>query len=87
VQEPAAPSAGQNALATPTYDGVLSLRRACVDVGSAARANEMRCNNDAGDTHHSRIDMTLEAGTFYVVVDGHGQGEEGPFTLEYKTVP
>lgn len=31
--------------------------------------------------------MTLEAGTFYVVVDGHGQGEEGPFTLEYKTVP
>jgi len=77
----------QIALATPTYDGVLSLRRACVDVGSAARGNEMRCNNDAGDTHHSRIDMTLEAGTFYVVVDGHGQGEEGPFTLEYKTVP
>jgi hypothetical protein len=72
-------------LATPTWDGVLSLRRACVDGSASVRANELRCNNDAADQHHSRIDMTLEAGTYFVVVDGHAQGEEGAFTLEYKS--
>jgi hypothetical protein len=74
-------------LATPGWDGVLALRRACVDAGATPIANEIRCNNDAGDQHHSRIDITVEAGTYFVIVDGHAQGEEGAFTLEYKSSP
>jgi len=74
------------ALATPSWDGVLVLRRSCLD-GSASRAGaEIECNNDADDIHHARIDTVLEAGTYYVVVDGHASNNDGPFTLEYRAL-
>ncbi len=79
-------------LTTPTWDGVLALRRSCVDPATApaavAQAAEVRCNNDDnGDTHRAKIDMSLEPGTYYVLVDGHATGNYGPFTLEYRVVP
>ncbi len=74
-------------LATPTWDGVVALRRSCVDVAASPRSSELRCNNDVGDAHHSKIDMTIDAGVYFVVVDGHSAGDEGPFTLEYKVLP
>jgi hypothetical protein len=70
-------------LSTPSWDGVLVVRRACVEGGGAG---EVRCNNDFEDTHHSKIDMTLDAGTYYVVVDGHATGNAGAFSLEYRIV-
>jgi hypothetical protein len=75
-------------LVTPAWDGVLVLRRVCADapataVGGASAA-EIRCNNDYEDIHHARLDLTLDAGVYYVVVDGHAKGNEGAFTLEYK---
>jgi hypothetical protein len=70
-------------LSTPAWDGVLVVRRACVEGGGAG---EVRCNNDFEDTHHSKIDMTLDAGTYYVVVDGHATGNAGAFSLEYRIV-
>ncbi len=74
-------------LATPTWDGVVALRRSCVDLAASPRSSELRCNNDSGDSHHSKIDMTLDPGTYFVVVDGHSAGDEGAFTLEYKLGP
>ncbi|MGO8992614.1 MAG: hypothetical protein ACLQVI_04755 [Polyangiaceae bacterium] len=74
-------------LSTPTWDGVLVLRRSCVDPVAAAgvQANEVRCNNDDnGDTHRARIDMVVDPGTYYVLVDGHATGNAGPFTLDYR---
>ncbi len=76
-------------LTTPTWDGVLALRRLCVDPTPApaggVQAAEVRCNNDDnGDTHRAKIDMPLEAGTYYVLVDGHATGNYGAFTLDYR---
>jgi hypothetical protein len=73
-------------LVTPTWDGVLTLRRSCVDTSASASAVEVRCNNDAEDVHHARIEAPLDPGTYWVLVDGHASGNEGAFTLEYKTV-
>ncbi len=77
-------------LATPSWDGVIAIRSTCLDPTGGAgspRASELACNNDAEDTHHARVDATLEAGTYYVVVDGHASGNEGAYTLEYRLVP
>jgi hypothetical protein len=76
-------------LATPSWDGVLAIRSTCLDPsgGSAnPRASELACNNDSEDVHHSRIDTTLDAGTYYVLVDGHAAGNEGTYSLEYKVI-
>jgi hypothetical protein len=75
-------------LATPTWDGVLVIRKSCLEPSGSggARAAEAACNNDADDTHHARIDATLEPGTYFVQVDGHASGNEGTFTLDYRTV-
>lgn len=76
-------------LSTPNHDGVLSLRKVCQDPqGSVSgRAGEMTCNNDSDDSHHARIETVLEPGTYFIVVDGYGPTQEGPFTLEYKATP
>jgi hypothetical protein len=74
-------------LSTPTWDGVLVLRRTCVDVGASVGAAEVACNNDSDDAHHALIEQALEPGTYYVLVDGHQSGNEGPFTLSYKASP
>jgi hypothetical protein len=73
-------------LTTPSWDGVLAVRKTCLEPlgSSGARAAEVACNNDESDTHHSRIDATLDPGTYFVQVDGHAGGNEGPFTLDYR---
>lgn len=73
-------------LETPGFDGVLALRKSCIDPPRvrAPRSAEVTCNNDFQDSRHSRIDSTLEPGTYFVVVDGHQTKNEGAYTLEYK---
>jgi hypothetical protein len=75
-------------LSTPNHDGVLAIRRTCVDPPQmkSAKVAEVACNNDGPDTRHSKLDVTLDAGTYYVVVDGHQGKHEGAFTLEAKAV-
>jgi hypothetical protein len=74
------------ALSTPAWDGVLAIRKSCMDppvsLGAGAN-NEAACNNDFQDAHHSKVEATLDAGTYWVVVDGHAGKNEGAFTLEY----
>ena len=68
-------------LQTLGWDGVIALRRSCID---ASRASELACNNDTDDIHHAGIETALEPGTYYVVVDGHASGNEGQFRLGYN---
>ncbi|HEY1960324.1 MAG TPA: hypothetical protein VGH28_32160 [Polyangiaceae bacterium] len=71
-------------LSTPTWDGVLALRKACIDPSgsSGTHAAEVACNNDSDDSHHSRITTALDPGTYYVIVDGY-RGQDGAFSLSY----
>ena len=59
------------------YDGALHLRRDCADPST-----ELACNDDHEDNRHSRIEATLDAGTYYVVVDGFRTGSQGHYSLE-----
>ncbi len=59
-----------------TYDAALYIRRDCVDAST-----EVACNDDHGDSNRSRIETTLDAGTYYVVVDGFAAGNAGNYSL------
>ncbi|MCX7808804.1 MAG: hypothetical protein N2515_09355, partial [Deltaproteobacteria bacterium] len=61
------------------WDGVLHLRRDCLDP-----MTELGCNDDAGDSTHSMIETILEPGTYYVFVDGYGSNSAGLFTLDVE---
>jgi hypothetical protein len=61
------------------YDGALHLRRGCID-----DASEIACNDDHGDNRHSKVEATLEPGTYFVVVDGFRTGNEGAYELSYS---
>lgn len=78
----------QLVLTTPNHDGLLALRRSCLDPPNmkSPREVEVSCNNDSPDNRHSKIDTTVDAGTYYVVVDGHQGKNEGDFTLEARTI-
>jgi hypothetical protein len=62
-----------------SYDAALHLRRSCLD-----DASEIDCNDDHGDNRHSRVEATLEPGTYYVVVDGFRTGNEGSYELSFS---
>lgn len=57
------------------FDGVLHIRRACLDDSS-----EVACNDDGPNTRHSTIVRDLTAGDYFVFVDGYG-GQRGDFAL------
>lgn len=64
------------------YDTVLHIHRdACVSRG------ELACDDDSGDGSASFIDRTLDAGTYYVVVDGRGMVSRGEYFLEVLVSP
>jgi hypothetical protein len=59
------------------WDGVIYLRRDCLDA-----VTELGCNDDAGDNRHSLVETILEPGTYYVFVDGYAESNQGAFTLD-----
>jgi hypothetical protein len=64
---------------TQQYDGALYIRTDCLD-----GATEVACNDDQGDNRHSLIETTLDAGTYYVFVDGFSGNSQGSFELEVE---
>lgn len=62
--------------AAADYDVAIYVRRACADA-----VTEVACNDDARDTRHAALDLTLDAGTWYVFVDGYDIDATGAFTL------
>ena len=70
-------------LHTGGWGGVLSVRRACVEGDTAAvTASEVECRPEDGPD--VEFDSVLDAGKYYVVVDGKEPSSSGPFTLEYS---
>jgi hypothetical protein len=70
-------------LLSADFDGALTLL-----AGEDGAAGELACVDDAplGDTHHARIDLTLEPGSYLLVVDG-ASGEAGTFELFAELEP
>lgn len=64
---------------TSDYDGALHLRSDCTDPES-----ELTCNDDLQDNQHAMIEQVLDAGTYYVIVDGFGRGNAGSYTLDVE---
>jgi len=68
-------------LESADFDGALVL-------ADAERVSELLCVDDSptGDTHHARIETTLEAGRYAVMVEG-ANGEAGQFALFAEVDP
>ncbi len=64
-----------------SYDTVLHLHS-----GSCA-GTEVVCDDDSGSGTLSRITTTLDAGTYYVIVDGFGSTNQGAGTLQATITP
>ncbi|WP_394849062.1 hypothetical protein LZC95_16620 [Pendulispora brunnea] len=62
------------------FSPVLALRRSCLDGGGGVP--EVACNADAS-SNRAHIDTTLDAGTYFAVIDGQGRGSQGAYALEY----
>ncbi len=62
------------------YDSALHVRRTCTDA-----TTEIACNDDQNDNRHAFIETTLDAGTYFVVVDGFQTGNAGTYTLDVQT--
>lgn len=72
-------------LRTPGWDGVLSVRKACVEGESpAVSAGEVECKADSSNNGEIDFDSVLEAGTYFVIVDGRTPSSAGPFTIELQ---
>ncbi len=69
-----------------TFDAVLSLRKACGDEPGGGGPVELACESDADVGHRTTIERSLEAGTYWVVVDGQSPNDQGPFALEYRVL-
>ncbi len=67
------------------FEATLAVRHVCGDA-PASFLPELACVADPDGGRHSALDLTLDPGTYYVVVDGQGPGDQGPFTLEYRAV-
>ncbi len=71
---------------TATFDAVVAVRTTCVEP-LGGPTPELACESDSDANHHITLTRTLEAGTYWVVVDGQSADDHGPFTLEYHVQP
>jgi hypothetical protein len=82
-------------VAAAGFDAEVELRMACPDP-SFGRLPELACETSSGSGQTGPtsqagrtvvIERPLEAGSYFVVVDGRSPKDEGPFTIEYRTLP
>lgn len=59
------------------YDGAIYIRRTCTDM-----TTEVACNDDSQDNRHSLVESVLDAGTYFVFVDGFADRSQGSFTMD-----
>jgi hypothetical protein len=72
------------ALTSSTFDATLALRRACADASAGAGTAELACESEPDVNHRSVIERPLEAGSYWVIVDGQTANDQGPFSLDFK---
>ncbi|HTB75819.1 MAG TPA: hypothetical protein VK762_21365 [Polyangiaceae bacterium] len=68
----------------PGFDAAVALRKTCGDAGGATSDVEIACEADADTGHRTSLERTLDAGTYWVVVDGQSPNDQGPFTIKYR---
>jgi hypothetical protein len=71
------------AVTASSFDVVVGLRRLCGDEG-ASGAVELACSGDADRARKVQVERVLEAGTYWVVVDGQTPSDQGAFSIEYS---
>ena len=65
----------------PGFDGAIALRKTCPDGLGGSPASEIDCESEGRP-----IGQTLEAGTYWLVVNGATSGHGGAFTLRYAKI-
>jgi hypothetical protein len=68
------------------FEALLALRKSCGDAVRASGSVELACSNDADGTKRTSIETMLEAGTYWVVVDGQSPNDQGAFALKYTVI-
>lgn len=68
----------------PNFDAAVALRKGCADGAVTAGDLELVCESDADAGHRTAIERPLEAGTYWIVVDGQSPNDQGPFTIRYR---
>ena len=69
-----------------SFNAVLALRKSCADASGGPRASEVVCESDSDVGQRTAIERTLEAGTYWVVVDGQTPNDQGAFAIEYRVM-
>jgi hypothetical protein len=64
------------------YDGAIYIRRDCTD-----QSTEVVCNDDDPDNRHSLVESELDAGTYFVFVDGFANSSQGSFRMDVQVTP
>lgn len=68
----------------PAFDAAVSLRRSCSDQPGAPNA-EIACETSSEGNRRVVIERTLDAGSYWLVVDGQTATDQGSFTVGYRT--
>jgi len=69
-------------LVAASFDAALSLRKTCGDAPGA----ELECKEEADVSRRTTLQRRLEAGSYWVVVDGLSPNDQGAFTLDFGLV-
>lgn len=64
-----------------SFDGVLYLRSGASAEGCIDRDAELACSDDEGQDNESLLELVLQPGAYFVVVDGRDDEDAGPFRL------
>jgi hypothetical protein len=69
-----------------SFDATVAVRRACADGSAGSGDVELACESDADAAHRTSLERSLEAGTYWIVVDGQSPNDRGAFTVEYRVL-
>jgi hypothetical protein len=70
----------------PAFDAAIALRRACGDGSGAPSTPELGCEAETDGNHRVVLERWLEAGAYWVVVDGRSPSDQGAYTIEYRVL-
>jgi hypothetical protein len=72
------------------FEAALALRKACADGAGGADVSELACEGSSGDMpgneRTTTIERQLEAGSYWLVVDGQSPADRGSFRLDYRVL-
>jgi hypothetical protein len=66
------------------FDALLSLRKSCGDASGVSGGVQLACSAEVDRARATTLVTTLDAGSYWVVVDGQSPNDQGAFTLRYS---